>query len=113
MIGVPPNPTSMWIPPRAIYEGPRPPRVVQIAVFPGSAIGIEECQPPPAVVVEPGACAAAALTRVGRVAGHRSQGRVPVALGAASEAGDRGTMRSSGVGDRHRVDGLELRQDAP
>jgi hypothetical protein len=113
VVGAPPDPAPAAIPSGALDEAEGPPRVVEVPAIAAGPVGVEERQPPPAIVVEPGARPWVALTRVGGIARYRPLGWIPVALGSAGEPPQRGSVPSARVGDRHGGERLELGHDSP
>jgi hypothetical protein len=110
---VPPDAAVPAVPARLHDEAEGAARRVERAARVGGAVGVEEGEPPPAVVVEPDAAAGAAVAGVGRVPGRGTLARVPVALGAADEVLHRLAVAMAGGGDLDRVHRLEQRHDPP
>ena len=77
------------------------------------AVGVDERQPPPAVVVEPRLRVRRAVARVRRVARQRAQSAIEVALGALRKARHRRAVGGGRLCDRDRVQRLKQRHDVP
>ena len=102
VVGVPPDPAGA--PRRRVPAGDadevlRELRIEQVAAVAGGAIGVQEGEPPPAVVVEPGGLALLALARSRPEPRDGLEVRVQVALGAPGEAVELVTMARRGRGN--------------
>ena len=94
VVGVPPQPASRGVPTAASDEVEGALRDAQQARLVQRAVGIDERDPPPRIVVEP-RVRAPAVARVGREGVHR---RVPVGLGAVVDGARR--VRAHAPGPR-------------
>ncbi len=113
MAGVPPDAPRGRVPAGSRDVGQRTLGIAEPAPRAGGAVGVDERQPPPAVVVEPGLGVRFAVTGVGRVARDRAQAPVQIPLGAGGEARHGTAVRDGRGGDRDRIDRLEQRHDVP
>ena len=107
---VPPDAAGDRVPAR-VDEPQGACRVGEESAVVRGAVRVELRDAPPSLVVVPGAPRLSG--RRAAVARHRSQVRVPVALGSYAEAACSGDVGPGGIGDRDRVVGAEQVDDPP
>src|SRR5262249_49322112 len=86
---------------------------VEEGLVPRVRVGVEEGEPEPAVVVEPGRLAGLALARLGPEPRNRLQVGIEVAESSVGHEVDRAEVPRTGPGGGDPVDGLEQRHYSP